>query len=56
MELHGTLLLTWVDVNPTWMSDHVHNKVWDKITNPFPNFNSLNFEVLESVSEFILHS
>ena len=24
---------------PGWISDHIHSKVLDEITNPFPNFN-----------------
>ena len=38
---------------PTWISNHMPNKVWDEITYPFPNFNGCIMEVWEWVSNFI---
>ena len=28
----GALLLTWIDLIRTWISNHMPNKVWDEIT------------------------
>ena len=28
-----------------WISNHIYYKVWDEITYPFPNFNSVTIEV-----------
>ena len=28
--------------SPAWISNHMPRKVWDEITNPFLNFNSLS--------------
>ena len=36
---HGTTLI------PTWISNHRPSKVWDEITNPFPNFNGATDEI-----------
>ena len=33
----------------------MHNKVWDNITYPFPNFNGATAEVWEWISNLILH-
>ena len=33
------LLLTWINFNPTWISNHMPSKVRDGITYPFLNFN-----------------
>ena len=30
---------TWI---AAWMSNYIHNKVWDEITYPFPNLNDAN--------------
>ena len=38
---------------PTCISNYIHYKVWDKITYPFPNFNSCTVEVWEWISNFI---
>ena len=35
------------------MSNYIHYKVWDEITNPFPNYNSGTTEVWELISNFI---
>ena len=29
----------------TWTSNYIHYKVWDEITDPFPNFNGATVEV-----------
>ena len=44
-------------LNPAWISNHTHSKlwVWDKITCPFPNFNGATVEVWEWISNFIPH-
>ena len=40
---------------PVWISNHMSNKMWDKITYPFPNFNGCRVEVVEWISNFIPH-
>ena len=35
----GPLLLTLINFNPSWISNHIHYNVWDVFTYPFPNFN-----------------
>ena len=35
----GPLLLTWLTLFPTWISNYFHYKVCKEITYPFPNFN-----------------
>ena len=40
---------------PAWVSNHMHSKVWNEITYPFLNFNGCTVEVLEWISDFILH-
>ena len=42
-------------LNPAWISNHMHRKVWDEITDPFPNFNDCAVEVWEWISDFIPH-
>ena len=37
---------------PAWISNYIHNKVWDKITYPFPNFDFSTIEVWEWISYF----
>ena len=32
------LLLTWIDLIPAWISNHMLSKVWHRITYPFLNF------------------
>ena len=48
------LLLTWLNFNPS-LDQYMPNKVWDKISYPFPNFNGSTVEVWEWISNFILH-
>ena len=50
----GTHLLTWIDFNPVWISNHMPSGVCNEFTYPFPNFNSRTVEV-ECVSNFIPH-
>ena len=38
-----------------WISNHMPNKLWDKITYPFPNFHGATIEVWEWRSNFIPH-
>ena len=40
---------------PAWISNHMPNKVWDKITYPFPNFNGCTVVVWERISNFTTH-
>ena len=40
---------------PAWISNHMPSKVCDRITYPFPNFNSCTIEVLEWMNNFIPH-
>ena len=35
--ISAALLLTWM--NLTWVSNYIHHKVWNEITDPFQNFN-----------------
>ena len=42
----GPPLLTWINFNPSMMSNYIHDKVWNQITYPFPNFNSATVESL----------
>ena len=38
---------------PPKISNHMHGKVWNEITHPFPNFNSATIEVWRWMSNFI---
>ena len=44
---HGLTLI------PAWIRNHKPSKVWDEITNPFPNFNGCIIEVWEWINNFI---
>ena len=46
---HGSTL------TPAWISNHIHYKMWDEITYPFPNFNSSGIGVWEWMNNFIPH-
>ena len=35
-----TILLTWVNVNPAWMSNCIHNKAWNEIYYQLPYFSA----------------
>ena len=37
------------------MSNYIHDKDWDEITYPFPNFNYGTVEVWKRISNFIHH-
>ena len=41
--------------NIEWISNHIHYKMWDEITDPFPNFNGTTIEVWEWISNVIPH-
>ena len=43
-------LLTWYNLNPAWISNHIHCKVWDWITYRFPNFSSCIVELWISMN------
>ena len=51
----GSLLLTWINLIPAWISTYIHYKVWDEITYPFRNFNYCSVEVWEWINDFISH-
>ena len=36
---------TFLNLILAWISNDTHYKVWDEITNPFPNFNGATVEV-----------
>ena len=48
----GAPLLTWINFNPVWISNHVPIKQWDEVTYPFPNFNGCTVKVWEWISNF----
>ena len=50
-----TPLLSRINLIPTWISNYMSNKEWDKITYQFPNFNGCTVEIWEGISNFILH-
>ena len=37
----------------TWISNHIHLKVWNEVTYPFPNFKGATVEVWEWISNII---
>ena len=49
----GPLLLTWINIIITWISNHNHYTVWDEITYPSSNFNDAAVEVCERIRNFI---
>ena len=44
--LHGTTLIS------AWIGNNIHNKVWDEISYPSPNFNGGTVEVWEEINNF----
>ena len=40
-----SLLPTWINFNPSMDRNYIQDKVWDKITYPFLNFNGRTVEV-----------
>ena len=46
---HGLTLIQ------AWISNQIHNKTWDEINNPFPNFNGATIEIWEWISYFNIH-
>ena len=44
----GPLLQTWLTFIPAWISNYIHDKVWDEITYPLSNFNGCTVEVCMS--------
>ena len=40
---------------PTWISYYMHRRVWNEMTDPFPNINDAIVEVCERISNFIPH-
>ena len=51
----GPLLLSWINLSPVWIGNHIPSKVWDEITYSLPNFNCCTVEVLEWISNCISH-
>ena len=49
---HGPRLLTWILIL-AWIDNHLHGKVLNEITHPFPKFNGCTVEVYEWISNFI---
>ena len=47
------ILLTWININPAWISNCSHYEVWDEITCPFQNFNGCIVVVWGWKSNFI---
>ena len=45
---YGRLFLAWINFDPEWTTDCIHYKVYNEITNLFPNFNGCAVEILES--------
>ena len=37
------LLLTWLTLIPTWVSNYINYKVWTEMTHPFPNFHGVTW-------------
>ena len=50
----GPIWLTWLILTPAWINNPMPSKVWDEITQPFPNFNSAT-EVWEWINTFNSH-
>ena len=48
-------LLSWLNVNPTCISNYIHHKVWDEITYPFPNIKGCTVEVWIWIINFVPH-
>ena len=42
-------------LKPTWVSNHMHGKVWDEIIYPFSNFSGATVWVWECITNFIPH-
>ena len=40
------ILLTSINLFPVWIGDYIHYKMWDNITNPYPNFNGATAQLL----------
>ena len=50
LSLHGSLTPL-----PAWISNYIHNIVWDEIIYPFSNFNGAAVEVRDRICNFIPH-
>ena len=51
----GTFYMDWLTLITPRISDQIPSEVWDKIPDPFPNFNGCIFDVWEWISYFIWH-
>ena len=49
------LLLICFNLIPAWISNYVHDKVWNEMTYTLPNFSGCTVEVWEWISNFIPH-
>ena len=47
----GPLLLTWINFDPSWISNYIHHKEWNEMNNPFLNFSGANSTELQPVSD-----
>ena len=45
MNIWNPFYCHWLMLILTWISNHVHYKLWDKITYPIPNFNGAAIEI-----------
>ena len=52
---HCNDVLTYLALIPAWISNYIHNNVWDEMTYPFWNFYDCTVEVWEWISNFIPH-
>ena len=44
IQIWGPFYLHELNLIPTWISNHMHSKIWDGITYPFPNFTGSTVE------------
>ena len=50
----GTFYYHELTLIPAWIRHHMPSKIWDEVTNPFPNFNGFTVDVCERRNYFIL--
>ena len=48
-----TLLLSYINLNPAWIGNHIHNKLLDEITYPLLNVSGTGVEVWEWLNNSI---
>ena len=50
--------MVWINLAPTWLSNHIPSDVWDEITYPFLNFNGASLMQMKyhcNVFNLMLH-